>query len=156
MKRFFRAATLITVAALIITVFAACSCRPDQTKKIYVVKDFHSEVQNADYSNPEVSVEINDFKSMNDFMEGFQIGDYDGKVIKITGVNRHYGNTCSITQQKDNGSSIGVTWEVLDGTFPDDYPDNNVKITISGVVEITKENGYRAIEVLKSNLILEK
>lgn len=151
-----KAAALLTVAALVITAFAACSCRPNNEKKKYIVKDFHSEVENADYNNPEVDVTIGDFKSMNDFIDGFQTGEYDGKVIKITGVNRHYGNTCSIVQQKDNGSSIGVTWEVLDGTFPDDYPENEQKITISGVVEVTTEEGYRAIEVLKDNIIIEK
>ena len=156
MKKLFRTAAILTAAALVITLFAACSCRPENSKKKYVVKDFHSEVQNADYANPEVSVEINDFNTMSDFMKGFTNGEYDGEVIKITGINKHRGNTCSIVQQKDNGSSLGVTWEILDGTFPDDYPEAEAKITISGVVEVTREDGARAIEVLKSNVIIEK
>ena len=115
------------------------------------------DIKTADYSNPAVTIEFGDFELIKTVTNDMQTGKYDGKVIKVTGISEKRMSSCSIMEKDEStGTGYGMTY-YLDGK-PDlsEYPAEDAKVTILGVVTI-EEYGVRALTVLPEKItVLEK
>ncbi len=151
MKKFGKVIALAVVMAVALTAFVSCGCGSNDSSA-----EFERDTTPVDLNKPQAVIEINDYDGMQDFMTAFSKGDYDNSAVKITGISEHRGTSCSILQKTENGSSLGVSYEIENGKFPDDYPENGAKVTLTGAIRVTNALGYRAIVVPKDKIVIEK
>ena len=104
------------------------------------------DLDSVDYSKVSLTIKANDFDKMEEFHSELERGKYDRNIIKITGENAKRNSNCSILIKNDKGVGLGVSWEVINGKFPDDYPDDGATITITGVL-VKDSNGARVLKV---------
>lgn len=106
----------------------------------------------VDYSDIALTIEDGDFEAMEQFLDAWANNTYDGKVIKITGVSQRRMSNCTVSEKNGEGLGRGCSWEIIDGNFPDDYPAEDAKVTLVGVLTVTNEYGARALLVPKENV----
>lgn len=104
------------------------------------------DLDSVDYSNVSLTIKAKDFDKMEEFLNELESGKYDRNIVKITGENAKRTSNCSILIKNDKGVGRGVSWEVVNGKFPDDYPDDGATITITGVL-VKDSNGARVLKV---------
>ena len=106
----------------------------------------------ADYTNPAVTINFGDTELIQTVTQDMQSGKYDGKVIKVTGISQKRMSSCTIMEKDETtGTGYGMTY-YIDGQ-PDlsEYPADDAKIEILGVVTIG-EYDVRALTVLPENV----
>lgn len=104
------------------------------------------DLDSVDYSNVSLTIKAGDYDRMKELVDELGAGKYDRNVIQITGENAKRTSNCSILIKNDKGVGLGVSWEVINGKFPDDYPDDGATITITGVL-VKDSNGARVLKV---------
>ena len=106
-----------------------------------------AKTDDVDYSKPDLTIEDGDFAGMEAFLEGWGENKWDDKVIKITGINARRMSNCTIQEKDGNGKGKGCSWAIIDGKFPDDYPADDAKVTVTGVLRLDKNTLARILEV---------
>lgn len=134
MKKTIRMFALALVIALSISLFASCGGATD------------IDLDGVDYSSVSLTIKESDFDKMEEFLKELESGKYDRNVVKITGENATRQSNCTILVKDGKGTGRGVSWEVIDGKYPDDYPADGAKITITGVL-VKNDSGARVLMV---------
>jgi hypothetical protein len=101
----------------------------------------------VDYSKVDLTIEDGDFAAMESFLNDWGENKWDDKVIKITGIDARRLSNCTIQEKDGNGKGKGCSWVIIDGKFPDDYPAEDAKVTVTGVLRLNKETFARVLEV---------
>lgn len=105
-----------------------------------------------DYS--EIYLTITDFPTMKDFLSKFWGGEYDDKVIKVVGRNATRISNCAVMISDGEGFSLGCSWELESGVYPDDYPADDARVELTGVLRVANEYGARVLYVPAENVKL--
>ena len=150
MRKFGKIIALVAVLAVAMTAFVSCSCAGEKKEEFVV------DTTPVDYKTPKITVGFNDSEAMQNLITGVQNGDYNNEAVQITGTSEYRGSHCSILASGENGSSVGIAYEVVDGVFPDDYPENGAKVTIVGAVRKTSASDAHTIFVPKDKVTIEK
>ena len=103
-----------------------------------------------DYND--IYLTIEDFAAMKSFLSKQWEGEYDDKVIKIKGRNSTRISNCAVMISDGYGLSLGCSWEVEGGKYPDDYPHDDAQVELVGVLKVANEYGARALYVLTENI----
>ncbi len=136
---------LAMVLALSVSLFASCgggekkaddtastSSKVEETTAAADSSDF----SNVDFSKVDLTIEDGDFDAMVEFLEGWGENKYDDKIIKITGKSEHRNSNCTILEEDKDGNGRGCSWELIGGNFPDDYPADDAKVTLTGILKV--------------------
>ena len=102
-----------------------------------------SNVNEADYSVIDVSVEYGDYDTMYTLSKSIQNGEATGQIVRIDGVVSHPMSKYSIVQEDESGAKIGTEF-VIEGIEEADYPEDGDHVIITGEV-IEKEPLYYII-----------
>ncbi|HCA04653.1 MAG TPA: hypothetical protein DEO32_02015 [Ruminococcaceae bacterium] len=156
MKKFMKLSAL--VLALTFAVFAFASCKGNNSSGSTAASSEakSSEVQSSateavkadvDYSKPDLVINDGDFAAMEAFLKDWGENKWDDKVIKITGISARRMSNCTIMENDANGNGRGCSYEIIDGKFPDDYPADDAKVTVTGVLKLNKDTLARVLEV---------
>lgn len=159
--KLFKIVAIIMALALTTAVFAACggssgstdSADTNEATETAAAEEAKTaEVGDVDYADIALTIEDGDFDAMVKFLDSWGEGTYDNKVIKVTGINAQRMSNCTVSENDGNGTGRGFSWEIIDGKFPDDYPADDAKVTLTGVLKITDEYGSRALLVPADNV----
>ena len=92
----------------------------------------------VDYSNIDMNFEFTDGDKMSDFMQKVQNGEYDNKVIHITGIMSTGIMDKSVNSVMlrvgESGAKLGFTWKVVDADENTVYPGDDNVIELTGVM----------------------
>lgn len=91
----------------------------------------------VDYSKIDVEFGFDDGDKMKDFMSGAQNGDYDNKVIHITGLmssGMMDPTTNNVMLKVGDGAKLGFSWRIVDANDSTVYPEDGNKIELTGVM----------------------
>ncbi|MBQ1437427.1 MAG: hypothetical protein IIZ07_05770, partial [Ruminococcus sp.] len=61
-------------------------------------------------------------------------------------------SNCTVMEHNDKGTGRGCSWEIIDGKFPDDYPEDDAKVTLTGVLMVVDDYGTRVLRVPAENV----
>lgn len=155
MKKNTSVIALLLAVLMVCCAFAACSSEKKSdtdsgTKTDTAVTEAADEPAIVDYSDIAVTIEDGDFDAMEDFIDNWD--NYNDKVIKITGTSVRRMSNCSIMEYDGEGTGRGFSWEIIGGNFPDDYPAEDAKVTLVGVLTVTDEYGSKALMVPAENI----
>ena len=103
-----------------------------------------------DYSD--IFLTIEDFGTMEDFLQRVWYGDFDDKVLRIKGRNSTRISNCAVMISDGSNLRLGVSWEVEGGTYPDDYPADDTQVELTGVLRVANEYGARVLFVPSENI----
>ena len=159
---------ITSILALVLAVLMVCSalvaCSSDKKADTAATKaesetaaveetEAETEAAEVDYTDIAVTIEDGDYAAMEAFLAAWEGGQYDNKVVKVTGISEQRMSNCTVIERnpEDNGGR-GFSWEVIDGKFPDDYPADGAKVTLVGVMRIANEYGARVLMVPKENI----
>ncbi len=156
MKKIIKALAVVMAAALLIVSFAACSGSSDANSSsatdATTAETAVQQADDVDYSDVALTIEDGDFDAMEKFLDAWGENKYDGKVIKITGVSERRMSNCTVMEHNDKGTGRGCSWEIIDGKFPDDYPEDDAKVTLTGVLMVVDDYGTRVLRVPAENV----
>lgn len=106
----------------------------EMNKEVAPAVDPHT----VDYKNVDVNFEFTDGDKMSDFMQKAQNGEYDNKVIHITGIMSAGMMDKSVNSVMlrvgDSGVKMGLTWKVVDADENTVYPGDDNVIELTGVI----------------------
>ena len=150
----------VLIVSLVLLAFDSCSGNNSDQNLKSDVKEAESELVSDtegefDYSSvnyDDVAVSVSDYAEMETFLDEFQNGTYDNKVVEIKGRSAHRMNNCSILISNGDSMSRGCSWEIIDGNYPDDYPADDAQVKIKGVLRIVGEYGSRVLMVPADNV----
>lgn len=106
----------------------------------------------ADYSNPDLTIADGDYAAMESFLNDWSEQKWDGKVIKISGKSARRMSNCTILEENGKGTGKGCSYEIIGGSFPDDYPADDAKVTLTGVLYYNPETFARVLQVPKDQI----
>lgn len=163
MKRIISILALVLAVLMVCGAFAACSSdkKTDTASKADAAETQAAETEadateapaEVDYTDVALTIEDGDFDAMEAFLASWESGQYDGKVIKVTGISEQRMSNCTVIERNaEDNAGRGFSWEIVDGKFPDDYPADGAKVTLVGVMTIVNEYGARALMVPKENI----
>lgn len=156
MKRLPKCASAVLALSFALLAFASCGSNSSGTsssssqssiEQSTVAQTTAASKIEVDYSKPDLVIEDGDFAAMESFLNGWGENKWDDKVIKISGINARRMSNCTIQEKDGNGTGKGCSWEIVDGKFPDDYPEDDAKITVTGVLKFNSETLVRVLEV---------
>lgn len=154
MKKVFRLLAVVMAVALVGVAFASCTGSGSDSKpagdNTDSAAETQAEKQDVDFSKPDLVIEADDFKAMQSLMEDASMGNYDGKVVKITGTSEKFGSSYSIMESDNEGTGVGMTYKLVDS---EEYPADYSTVTLTGVI-VEGEYGARYIEVLSENIVV--
>ncbi|MBR2109256.1 MAG: hypothetical protein IJ932_04835 [Ruminococcus sp.] len=107
-----------------------------------------------DVNYNDVFLTIEDFDTMKDFLSKLLGGEYDDKVIRVRGKNSTRISNCAV--MLGDSFRLGCSYEIEDGKYPDDYPHEDARIEITGVVTVANEYGARVLMVPPENIKIIK
>ena len=165
MKKIVKAMAVVMALALSVMVFAACGSS-GQPKEVAVKGDSSAAVDPAateavssndgvDYSKVDITINDGDFAAMKELATAMQSGGNQGKVVKVTGINSRsqFGAKASVMESDGGSSKIGTTYKIVGVDSIDQYPEDDAKIELTGVVKLD-DNGISCyIEVTQEHLI---
>lgn len=103
----------------------------------------------VDFSNIDITVGWNDSDTMSEIAANMWYGTYDGKVIKVDGINDLLGSY-SIMERDSDSSKIGFSWELVGS---EDYPPDMSRVELIGVISPKGDDwGSRTFLVLPENV----
>ena len=105
----------------------------------------------VDYSSPDITIEYDSGEKIVTFTDEMLAGQHDGKVVKCEGICSRRMNGCAMMQEQEDGTSRGFTWYIVDSESADDYPPEDARTEITGVVGIG-DYGVRYLYVLPENV----
>ena len=107
----------------------------------------------VDYSKVDIEIKYGDAEGMQKFSNEAASGKLDGKVVKVDGISAKRMSTCSIMEKnKETGVGYGLTYTLDGASSLSDYPADDARVEITGVIIQVNEYGVRNIYVLKENL----
>ena len=92
----------------------------------------------ADFSKPDVTIEYGDFDGIVDFTNAMLAGQYDGKIVKVEGINSKHMSNCGVLEPNAKGDEKrGFTWQ-LEGAPADMsvYPADDARVILVGQVAV--------------------
>lgn len=104
----------------------------------------------------EIALTIEDFAAMQDFLSKVWCGEYDDKVIKVTGINSTRISNCAVMISDGGKLRLGCSWEIENGKYPDDYPYEDAQVELTGVLRVKGEYGARVLMVSPENIRIIK
>lgn len=134
MKRTIKLLAIAMVLVLSVSLFASCGGGTD------------IDLDKVNFNKTDLSITDTDFDKMEELLSEMDTAKYDRNVIQITGENATRSSNCSIMIKNGEGVGRGISWEVIDGKFPDSYPADGAKVTITGVL-VKDSNGARVLKV---------
>ena len=164
-----KAIVFATFAATAAVTFAGCSgSAPENTETNEAVEstgaaesdassettEEQTEVSTYDISGVDFSkseVEVNTYEGMKTLMNDITNGKYTDKVVTIEGVYSYF-SVPNIMVRDGNGSGVGYEFQV-EGFSDSDYPAEDTKIKITGVV---KETGVELLGMKGCKIIVPK
>ena len=105
-----------------------------------------------DVNYNDVFLTIEDFETMKSFMSVCLSGEYDDKVIRVKGRNSTRISNCAVMISDGGSLRIGCSWEIEGEKYPDDYPCEDARIEITGVLRVANEYGARVLFVPRENI----
>ena len=77
-------------------------------------------------------------------------------ITKITGISARRMSNCTI-MEKDTSTNTGkgCSYEITGASFPDDYPADDAKVTVTGVLNYNPETFARILQVPKDQVVTE-
>lgn len=169
MKRFLKITAAISALALAAVAFSACgsessskalsSGESDESVSTSVQStdaDLEVDPEEVDYSKPDLVINDGDFKAMETFLGEWETKKWDGKVIKVTGINARRMSNCTVREKNSEGVGRGFSWEMINGVFPDDYPEDDAKVTLTGVLVYNDSTWSRKLMVPRAYAVTEK
>ena len=163
MKKTAKIFALVLALCMTVTVFAACGGASSSTTSDTASKTAESSAAEAteaakevDYSKPDLVIADGDFAAMESFLNDWNEQKWDGKVIKITGISARRMSNCTI-MEKDTATNTGkgCSYEITGASFPNDYPADDAKVTVTGVLNYNPETFARILQVPKDQVVTE-
>ena len=108
----------------------------------------------ADYSKVDITIPYDSGEEIVTFTNDMLAGKYDGKIVKCEGISARRMNGNAMMQVQPDGSKRGFTWYIVDSTDPDDYPLDDSRCEITGIVGIG-EYDVRYLYVLPENVVIK-
>lgn len=161
MKKTAKIFALMLALCLTVTIFAACGGGTSSTTSDTASKADESSAaateaaKEVDYSNPDLVIADGDFAAMESFLNDWSEQKWDGKVIKITGISGRRMSNCTILEKDGNGTGRGCSYEITGASFPDDYPADDAKVTVTGVLNYNPETLARILQVPKDQVVVQ-
>ena len=160
MKRMTRILSALLAVLLIGSVLASCSGGSDKTDSKKADEAAESKVDQTeaaqpaavDYTDIALTIEDGDFDGIVKFLKAWESGQYDDKVIKVTGISERRVSNCTVIEKDGQGTGRGFSWEIIDGKFPDDYPAEDAKVTLVGQLKVDNQYGARKLMVPAENV----
>lgn len=118
--------------------------------KMYNIYIPRKKVQTMDEKYTDIFLTIEDFNTMKDFLSKLLGGEYDDKVIRVRGKNSTRISNCAVMLGDD--FRLGCSYEIEDGKYPDDYPHEDARIEVTGVVTVVNEYGARVLMTSAENI----
>ena len=107
----------------------------------------------VDHSKVDIEIKYGDAEGMQKFSNEAASGKLDGKVVKIDGISAKRVSTCSIMEKdKEKGVGYGLTYTLDGASSLKDYPADDARVELTGVIIQVNDYGVRNIYVLKENL----
>ena len=103
----------------------------------------------VDFSAPDIKVTYGDYDKMMETSKSIQNYELEGVVVEIDGIFKKNMSPSIQMPNADNSQSIGTTMELV-GFSDSDYPKNDTKIHIVGIVRPLNEYAH-GIFVAKDN-----
>lgn len=160
MKKLIKMIAVTAVLALAAVSLAACggnSNTQSKTESAASGTQSATESASADLSKVDISIVEGDFAAMESFAKALQNGEYEGKVVKATGINSrsNFGAKASVMTDDGSGKKIGTTYIITGVDSIDGYPENDAVIQITGVVT-KSDNGISChIEVPSDQVVVK-
>ena len=108
-----------------------------------------------DYDAPDLVIEADDFAAMESFLNDWESQKWDGKVIRITGVSARRMSNCTIMEKNADGVGKGCSYEILGAAFPDDYPEDDAVVTLTGVLFFNPDTWARILQVPADQVVVK-
>ncbi len=105
----------------------------------------------VDYSSPDITIEFDSGDKIVTFTQEMLAGEHDGKVVKCDGISQRRMTGNAMMEKQEDGTKFGFTWIIVDSEDPDDYPPDDARTEITGVVGIG-DYGVRYLYVLPENV----
>ncbi len=102
----------------------------------------------------DICLTIEDYDTMKAFLGKLWSGEYDDKVIMVRGTNSTRISNCAVMVSDGGSFRLGCSWEVEGGNYPDDYPFEDARVELTGVLRVTGEYGVRVLIVPPENIKL--
>ena len=108
----------------------------------------------ADYSKVDITIPFDSGEEIVKFTDDMLAGKYDGQIVKCEGITcrRMFGN--AMMQKQADGSSRGFTWYLVDAASEDDYPPEDSRVELTGIVGIG-DYDVRYLYVLPENVVIK-
>lgn len=167
MKRIVKIAAVVLAFAVFAACFSGCgtisfespasSPASQAASKVNAEKKQVSQIHdNVDFTHPDLVIGDGDYSAMESFLGECESKKWDGKVIQVTGINEQRIKNCSVQERNAEGSGKGAPWELIGGTFPTEYPADNAKITVTGVLHYDESTWVRVLMVPKNRVVVER
>lgn len=142
---------LVMALALCVSLFAACGSNNGNTSS---QTKMEKAIAGADYNNIIMTIGEKDYDKMQDVVSSLANGKFDFSVLKITGESERRSSNCSIIVKNDKGEGRGLSWQIIDGKYPDDYPEDGATVTITGV--LTKDDNNASVLMVPADKVETK